>query len=191
MKTLAERLDFAMKRVGMSQQALSEAVDVSQASISNLITGERNSSRKIAAIAHALEVNALWLEDGRGEIASRSVSEEDFAFLQDWKHLTQRDRHILISAMKAMMLDSAKEEVYSEIELQLLTIYRTTSDGHRTLIDSAISVACKGINPEANISETKETPNPKEACLISVYRSTTDMGRQLIESAARQADKQT
>lgn len=84
MKTLAERLTWARTQKNLSQAALAKISGVSQSTIGNLESGLRFSARRLAHIAEALEVNALWLAEGIGnptsvqgfgEVAVRSPAE--------------------------------------------------------------------------------------------------------------------
>lgn len=68
MKTLAERLNYAMRKARMSQGALSNAVGVSQPSIWKLASGKTDSSRKLVQIAHVLGVRPEWLASGEGAV---------------------------------------------------------------------------------------------------------------------------
>jgi transcriptional regulator with XRE-family HTH domain len=66
MKTLASRLAWARTNKGLSQQELARRSGVSQSTIGNLESGLRLSSRKITVIASTLDVDALWLAEGKG-----------------------------------------------------------------------------------------------------------------------------
>jgi phage repressor protein C with HTH and peptisase S24 domain len=67
MRTLAERLIWARDRKGLTQAALAKLSGVSQGTIGNLESGLRQSARKIANIADAMGVDALWLAEGKGQ----------------------------------------------------------------------------------------------------------------------------
>lgn len=54
----------------MSQATLAKLSGVSQSTIGNLESGLRMSARRLAHIAEALEVNALWLAEGIGSPTS-------------------------------------------------------------------------------------------------------------------------
>ncbi|MBB5443269.1 MULTISPECIES: helix-turn-helix domain-containing protein [unclassified Paraburkholderia] len=66
LKTLAERLAWARKRKKYSQQKLADLAGVSQAAIGNLESGIRFASLKMPVIASLLDVDALWLAEGKG-----------------------------------------------------------------------------------------------------------------------------
>ncbi|MDB5774694.1 MAG: phage repressor like transcriptional regulator, family [Herbaspirillum sp.] len=71
METLANRLRWARKKKRLSQEELGKLAGVSQSTIGNLEAGTRASARKIASIAAALNVDALWLAEGKPRPAIR------------------------------------------------------------------------------------------------------------------------
>lgn len=83
MRTLAERLTWARERKQLTQAGLGKLAGVSQGTIGNLESGLRKEARRIAQIASALDVDALWLADGKGAVpgASKEVPEEDDGFV--------------------------------------------------------------------------------------------------------------
>lgn len=64
MKTLPERLQFAMDQCGFKQDGLAVLANVSQVTISNILSGETKKPRNIAEIAMALGVSSDWLLTG-------------------------------------------------------------------------------------------------------------------------------
>lgn len=62
--TLAARIDYAMKQRGFTQQQLAEAASTSQTTIQKLCSGKSRESKKLHAIAKALQVSAEWLLTG-------------------------------------------------------------------------------------------------------------------------------
>lgn len=66
MDTLAKRLQWARDQKKWTQEVLANEAGVSQGTIGNLEAGIRDTARKIASIARALEVDVSWLADGKG-----------------------------------------------------------------------------------------------------------------------------
>ncbi|HFS6894444.1 TPA: XRE family transcriptional regulator [Morganella morganii] len=64
--TFTERLNLAMKMRGFTQSSLGDAVGMAQPSIWKLTSGRAHSSRKAVEIAHALNVDPVWLATGEG-----------------------------------------------------------------------------------------------------------------------------
>jgi transcriptional regulator with XRE-family HTH domain len=65
--TLGERIKIKRKALGLSQKALAKMSGLEQPTISALELNQAASTRNVASIAHALQVNALWLEKGDGD----------------------------------------------------------------------------------------------------------------------------
>ncbi|MDR3412919.1 MAG: helix-turn-helix transcriptional regulator [Formivibrio sp.] len=82
MKSLAERLKWARSQKNLSQTALAKIAGVSQSTIGNLESGDRLSARKIAVIASALNVDALWLAEGKGASPEAPHRGDDAAYAQ-------------------------------------------------------------------------------------------------------------
>lgn len=62
-----DRIKLVRKEMGLSQGAIAKIAGVSQTTIADLERGRNDGSAKIAKIAKALNVNALWLSDGTGK----------------------------------------------------------------------------------------------------------------------------
>jgi len=90
--TFAQRLRWARKRRGLSQDALARLVDLRQSTIGNLESGARHRARDQRKLADALGVNELWLETGRGP-RDRAVG--------DTTRLTE-DEHDLVLAYRIL-----------------------------------------------------------------------------------------
>lgn len=73
MKTLAERLIWARSQKSLrdgndfTQVDLAKRAGVSQGAIGHLESGRTSTSRSITSIAKALEVDPVWLAEGKGE----------------------------------------------------------------------------------------------------------------------------
>ncbi|MDC9591423.1 helix-turn-helix transcriptional regulator [Xenorhabdus sp. XENO-10] len=65
-ETLAQRLKSALSLRGLTQMHLAQKVGVTQGAIQKLTSGKATSTRKILAIAEALDVSVAWLERGVG-----------------------------------------------------------------------------------------------------------------------------
>lgn len=67
MKTLASRIQERRTELGQTQKTLSIMSGLAQNTISQLESGTRKSTTKIAQLAKALNVSPLWLAEGKGE----------------------------------------------------------------------------------------------------------------------------
>lgn len=66
LKTLADRLNYAMHEMGMSQGQLAKAADMAQPTIWRITSGNARGTTKIVEIANALGVRSEWLSNGTG-----------------------------------------------------------------------------------------------------------------------------
>ena len=66
MKTLRERLISEREAQGLTQDQLAQRAGCKQSNIGSLESGQQKSSKHLPAIADALNLNALWLAEGRG-----------------------------------------------------------------------------------------------------------------------------
>lgn len=76
MKTLQERLIYAREQKQMSQAALGKAIGKTQSTIAALETGRNKGTTHIAKLAEILNVSAIWLETGEGEMRPRPRDHE-------------------------------------------------------------------------------------------------------------------
>jgi len=65
--TVGDRIKEKRLALGMSQAELAKRSGLKQPTISSLELNQASNTRAIASIAHALQVNALWLEKGEGD----------------------------------------------------------------------------------------------------------------------------
>jgi phage repressor protein C with HTH and peptisase S24 domain len=72
MKTLADRINYRMKALGMSGHDLAKIVGVTQQSIHQITSGETKQPRIILKLASALKVEAAWLSTGEGEMIKKN-----------------------------------------------------------------------------------------------------------------------
>lgn len=73
MNTLAERLQFAMDKIGKNQVELAALAGTSQVTISNILNGVTKSPRNGLQIAKALKISPEWLLNGTGEISQTQI----------------------------------------------------------------------------------------------------------------------
>lgn len=78
---LAERLALARKRAGYTQVQVALLAKMSQVSYSDLERGKSQATVKVGSLAHALGVNALWLETGAGPMLPGRVAEDPAVYL--------------------------------------------------------------------------------------------------------------
>jgi transcriptional regulator with XRE-family HTH domain len=65
--TLGDRIKVRRKELGISQEQLGKLSGLAQPTISSLERNDASNTRNIASVAHALQVNALWLQTGVGD----------------------------------------------------------------------------------------------------------------------------
>lgn len=73
MNTLAERLQFAMDKMGKNQVELAALAGTSQVTISNILNGVTKSPRNGLQIAKALKISPEWLLNSTGEISQTQI----------------------------------------------------------------------------------------------------------------------
>jgi len=69
-KTFSDRLKYARQLRGLTQQQLARLVGVSQSAIGSYESGQRRSTRALFKLATALNVEAVWLNSGKGPMES-------------------------------------------------------------------------------------------------------------------------
>lgn len=72
MDSLKARLVHARSLLGLTQEELARKAGVAASTIANLETGSRLVPRALLEIAAALNVSALWLKDGVGEMRPKA-----------------------------------------------------------------------------------------------------------------------
>ena len=73
MNTLAERLQFAMDKMGKNQVELAALAGTSQVTISNILNGVTKNPRNGLQIAKALKISPEWLLNGTGEMVQPKI----------------------------------------------------------------------------------------------------------------------
>ena len=77
MNALSERITLIAKNTGMTNTAFAEKLNITQASVSRLLSGKQNpSDRTLIDICDKLGVNEPWLRPGEGPMY-KEVSEEE------------------------------------------------------------------------------------------------------------------
>ena len=70
---IGQRIKQVRKELGITQVQLAKAAKVNQSTIADLERGRTNNTTSAAQIAQALGVNAMWLDEGKGEKLSRTA----------------------------------------------------------------------------------------------------------------------
>ncbi|MGY9368805.1 S24 family peptidase [Citrobacter pasteurii] len=95
LKTLADRLNYAMDEMGMSQGQLAKAASMAQPTIWRIASGNARGTTKIVDLANALGVRPEWLSDGTGPmrpLASYEQSKDnDYIGIKTWDSTTPVD----------------------------------------------------------------------------------------------------
>ena len=121
MKTLAARLIWARERKALTQDVLANLSGVSQSTIGNLESGIRKSARRIVNIAAALDVDPLWLSDGKGTATGAPTNVQPF-----------------IALAPPPVAQEPKRTLAHDDELSLLDLYRRAdARGKRAIVDIA------------------------------------------------------
>jgi len=84
------RVRAARKTRGVSQNDLAKAIGITQPTLSNLEGGRNASSVKILDIARALKVNALWLQDGIGDMDDYQAGESAYLVAESPEDLARQ-----------------------------------------------------------------------------------------------------
>jgi transcriptional regulator with XRE-family HTH domain len=109
--TFADRLAWARKRRGLSQQQLADLCGIAQSTLGSLEAGTRLTSRKVSSIAEILEVDVAWLAEGKGMPPGAEAS------------TYQRPTKPAMVARRPSQMQWVSDE-----EAQLLSLYRSAAD---------------------------------------------------------------
>lgn len=74
--SIGSRIKEARKAAKLTQKELAKKVGMAQASLSELETGESQSTTLVASLAAALGVSALWLETGKGAMGEGGAANQ-------------------------------------------------------------------------------------------------------------------
>lgn len=107
MNTLGERLNYARKKKGYTQDSLAESIGVSRGVIFNL---EKNKTEPqmivINAICNTLKINREWLLQGSGEVDNTNEVSQSAKILAELyeiaKDLSEDEQLYLLDATKAL-----------------------------------------------------------------------------------------
>ena len=107
MKTLGERLRYARKRKGYTQESLAAAIGVSRGVIYNLEKNKTDPQTIVLnAICSTLKINANWLLRGKGDMADTSEVSQSAAVLSELydiaKQLSETEQLYLLETVKAL-----------------------------------------------------------------------------------------
>lgn len=89
MRTLSERLAYALENAGMKQIELARAIHVNRTSVNDWLSGKTKNIRgdTLLKIATVLDVDPLWLSTGKGKLVSKwpfpNLKPSDFECLPD------------------------------------------------------------------------------------------------------------
>ena len=72
--TLAERMQFRMNELGITQEQLAEKADISQTTVSNVLSGTTKKPRNLIEIATALGVDPIWLQSGERKTPEKNTA---------------------------------------------------------------------------------------------------------------------
>jgi transcriptional regulator with XRE-family HTH domain len=85
MESIGDRIKRTRKSQGLTQEGLAKRVGISQGTIGHIEAGRNSDSKHVIRIATALNVNAEWLQSGRGEGISQwpfpGVTPEEYDML--------------------------------------------------------------------------------------------------------------
>lgn len=107
------RLRHARKLRGMTQQELAKSSGVTQASISEVETGESKSpvGTNLIKLAQSLKVSAEWLASGKGQMeqADAPLPPEALSVARDWMRLAPEVRSSVRDMIRKMVETSDAE----------------------------------------------------------------------------------
>lgn len=135
MSDLSTRLKTLLEEKGLSMNAFSKMVGVSQPAISDIVSGKTRSPKNIVEIATALGVDVNWLKTGEGEpIAQGSLisslvstdSDEHHRFRVDYLDVQAAAGH---SGIENADYPEVIQSIYFSKEGLLEIVGKSTNDG--------------------------------------------------------------
>lgn len=104
MTTFAQRLLYARTQRGYTQNQLAVLCGLSQSTIASYESGTRLQPRNLRSLAKALQVNPLWLEQGRGAMQlNLSDQDKDYAVRWPFVHISIDDFEQLTEQQLVLM----------------------------------------------------------------------------------------
>ncbi|TBW37529.1 helix-turn-helix transcriptional regulator [Azotobacter chroococcum] len=168
--TLADRINHAMQQRGLTQQQLGEAAGTSQTTIQKLCSGKTRETKKLNAIARALQVSANWL--ATGELPELGAEESTTGNKVHLEPLHPWDDGIPLDD------DEVEIPLYKEVELAAgrgRTAVREVAG--RKLRFSRATMRAAGVNPAqavcATVSGNSMEPLIMNGATIGLDRGTT------------------
>lgn len=115
---IGKRVRYARKKIGLTQQQLSEKVELNQATIHRIESGQQKGTKSLLKLSRALNVSVGWLlnenEKNNGETQLNEGIEEIQSFDNDNK---KRNEGIRLNFNKKMQL-----EIQLEMQQEYLDI---------------------------------------------------------------------
>lgn len=107
MNTLGERLNFARKIKGYTQDSLAESIGVSRGVIFNLEKNKTAPQRiVINAICQTLKINTDWLINGNGEMENKEKESQSAKILTELyetlKGLSEQEQLYILEVSKSL-----------------------------------------------------------------------------------------
>ena len=135
MSDLSTRLKTLLEEKGLSMNAFSKMVGVSQPAISDIVSGKTRSPKNIVEIATALGVDVNWLKTGEGEpIAQGSLTSSLVSTDSDEHHRFRVDYLDVQAAAGHSGIENADypeviQSIYFSKEGLLEIVGKSTNDG--------------------------------------------------------------
>ena len=115
MNTLGERLNYARKQKGYTQDSLAQTIGVSRGGIFNM---EKNKTEPqaivINAVCQVLKINKEWLTDGTGDMESGNQAFQSAKLLEELydiaKELSEDEQLFFLDTVKALKLRLGKRQ---------------------------------------------------------------------------------
>lgn len=172
MDTLAERIKFARKKRGLTQNQLSELSGVAQSDLSKLERGKSLKTTNLVGLAKALDCNPEWLDAGDGNIwgftkTQKSKKEIDLENNPDYPSI-RRVRFKLSAGASGFSLD------YPEDEGAPIVFQRAWYEARRLNPEKlfAVKIANGSMEPGLYHGDTvvvnTESKNPKDGTVFAV-----------------------